>query len=44
MGKFSDYGGFMVIEKGVCYGRTTEDVKKFSFPEDTESHLVFKNK
>lgn len=33
----------MVIEKGVRYGRTTEEVMKFGFPEDNESNIKVDN-
>lgn len=34
----------MVIEKGACYGRTTEEIKKFGFLEDNESNIKVDNK
>lgn len=33
----------MDIKKGVCYGRTTEEIMKLGFPEDNESNIKVDN-
>ncbi len=33
----------MIIEKGVCYGRTTQEVRKLGYPEDNQSNIKVDN-
>lgn len=33
----------MIIEKGKCYGRTSDEVRKFGYPEDNMSNIKADN-
>ena len=34
---------YMIIEKGKRYGRTSEEVREFGYPEDNESNIKVDN-